>query len=61
MLKHIFFTISSLKQEALWSIQSAGQRAYTEYSSFVGSPKGVIARLKGTRKVDKLKIMNYNF
>ena len=28
-----------MKQEALLSILSAGQRAYTEYSSFSGRPK----------------------
>ena len=31
---------SITKQEALLSISSAGQQAYTEYSSFSGPPKG---------------------
>ena len=31
---------SKVKQEVLSSISSAGQWAYTEYSSFSGPPKG---------------------
>ena len=47
------------KQDALSSIQSAGQPAYTEYSSLEGVAE--VVTLKNIRKVDKLKIMNYKF
>ena len=37
---NLYDVVNLLKQEALSSISSAGQWAYTEYSSFSGPPKG---------------------
>ena len=53
-MKHLYDIAILLKQEALSSISSAGQQAYTEYSRFSGPPKG-----EKMHKVDKfLKIIN---